>query len=82
MEQFDKPSKAVDSTENVRSLSEEAISSIIGKIEEHGFLEENLEILAIYNEAKKTFESIGRTKVKIKLRDIGVSENFHGKSRS
>lgn len=59
--------------QSVESLSEETMSSIIDKIEEHGFLEESLAILAIYKEAKGNFESFGRTKVKLKLRDAGIT---------
>ena len=48
------------------------MNSIIDKIEEHGFLEESLAILAVYKEAKEKFESFGRAKVKLKLRDAGI----------
>jgi hypothetical protein len=63
--------KQIESEES-SSLSAKTINKIIGKIEEHGFLEESLSILEIYNETKKNFELIGRTKVKMKLRDAGI----------
>ena len=58
-----------ESRKKVDSLSAKTMSTIIGKIEVHGFLEESLSILEIYNETKKNFELIGRTKVKMKLRE-------------
>lgn len=54
------------------NLSEIEINEICGKIEEHGFLEESLAILAIYEEGKKNFKSFGRVKVKVKLLDKGI----------
>ena len=63
----------LNANQSVESLSEETMSSIIDKIEEHGFLEESLAILAIYKEAKGDFESFGRAKVKRKLRDAGIT---------
>ena len=58
--------------ENELNFTENEIITIIKKIEEHGFLEESLEILTIYKEGKKNFESFGRTKVKMKLRENGI----------
>ncbi|MEK4484454.1 winged-helix domain-containing protein [Psychrobacillus sp. FSL H8-0484] len=58
--------------DNELSLTDQEIISIIDKIEEHGFLEESMEILTIYNEGKKNFESFGRTKVNMKLRSKGI----------
>ncbi|MEI4769082.1 winged-helix domain-containing protein [Psychrobacillus sp. FJAT-51614] len=59
-------------TDSEMTLSEKEIILIINKIEEHGFLEESMEILEIYKEGKKNFESFGRTKVKLKLRENGI----------
>lgn len=53
-------------------LLEKEITSITEKVEEHGFLKESIEILTIYKEGKENFESFGRTKVKLKLRDMGI----------
>ena len=58
--------------ENELNFTENEIITIVKKIEEHGFLEESLEILTIYKEGKKNFESFGRTKVKMKLRENGI----------
>ncbi|KXH84076.1 hypothetical protein [Sporosarcina sp. HYO08] len=57
-------------------LSEQEIDEIGEKIEEHGFLEESLAILAIYEEGKRNFKSFGRVKVKVKLleKDIRLSD--------
>ena len=59
-------------TDSEMPLTEEAIRIMIGKIEAHGFLEESIAILNIYKEAKSKFESFGRTKVKLKLRENDV----------
>lgn len=53
-------------------LSEKEIAAITEKVEEHGFLKESIEILTIYKEGKENFESFGRTKVKLRLRNIGI----------
>lgn len=52
-------------------LSEEKNSYIIKKIEEHGFLEESLKILELYEEGKKQFQSFGRLKLKLMLESSG-----------
>ncbi|QUW21326.1 hypothetical protein JSQ81_16170 [Sporosarcina sp. Marseille-Q4063] len=65
--------KIIEHSNGNGSLSTEAMGLIIEKIEAHGFLEESLAILEIYKETKKNFESIGRTKVKISLRDKGIN---------
>lgn len=53
-------------------LKEPEIEAICQKIEEHGFLQESLEILSIYKEGKDNFASFGRAKVKEKLRHEGI----------
>ncbi|WP_342513112.1 winged-helix domain-containing protein [Sporosarcina sp. FSL K6-1522] len=53
-------------------LSEDLLREVIEKIEEHGFLEESLAILRIYQEGKRNYESFGRTKVKQALREDGI----------
>lgn len=53
-------------------LTEKEIGAIIEKVEAHGFLKESIEILTIYKEGKENFESFGRTKVKLRLRDMGI----------
>lgn len=68
-----KRSKITAQTEKYASLSEDTMRSIIDKIEEHGFLEESLAILAVFKEAKGNFESFGRAKVKLKLHDAGIA---------
>ncbi|MEK4711804.1 MULTISPECIES: winged-helix domain-containing protein [Sporosarcina] len=73
VQQADKRSKVEDRKEKYNSLAVETMRSIIDKIEEHGFLEESLAILAVYKEAKGNFESFGRAKVKLKLRDAGIT---------
>ncbi|MBO0603178.1 hypothetical protein I2483_16045 [Sporosarcina sp. E16_3] len=73
VQQTTKRSKVEDRTEKNNPLPEETMRSIIEKIEEHGFLEESLAILAIYKEAKENFESFGRATVKLKLRDAGIT---------
>lgn len=59
--------------EGNQSLSIKEMNFIIKKIEAHGFLQESLAILEIYNETKKKFETIGRTGVKATLRNIGIN---------
>lgn len=53
-------------------LTEQEIDAIRGKIEEHGFLQESLEILSIYKEGKENLISFGRAKVKAKLQENGI----------
>lgn len=60
-----------DRTGDAVPLSEKEMSSMVKKIEEHGFLEESLAILAIYLEGKRKLESFGRTTVKQKLQHLG-----------
>ena len=72
VQQADNRSKVENQMEKYTFLPEETMSSIIDKIEEHGFLEESLAILAVYKEAKENFESFGRARVKLKLRDVGI----------
>lgn len=48
------------------------MSSIIEKIEVHGFLDESLAILEIYQAGQKERESFGRSKVKSRLLDRGI----------
>ena len=72
VQQADNRSKVENQMEKYTFLPEETMSSIIDKIEEHGFLEESLAILAVYKEAKGNFESFGRARVKLKLRDVGI----------
>lgn len=72
IEQSDMRLKAANWLEENNSLSAETMRLMIGKIEAHGFLEESLVILEVYNETKKNFESIGRTKVKTLLRNKGI----------
>ncbi|WP_146173658.1 winged-helix domain-containing protein [Paenisporosarcina sp. OV554] len=52
-------------------LSEERNEYIIRKIEEHGFIEESLKILELYEERKKKFQSFGRMKLKLMLESSG-----------
>ncbi len=73
VQQTDKRSIVEQRTEKYNPLPEKTMSSIIEKIEEHGFLNESLAILAVYKEAKENFESFGRTKVKLRLRDAGIT---------
>jgi len=54
-------------------LSEEKITSMIEKIEMHGFLEESLAILSVYNEGRKNFQSFGRAKVKSELQKFKIN---------
>lgn len=49
------------------------ISLMIKKIEVHGFLDESLAILGIYRSGKKELKSFGRTKVKSRLLDMGIT---------
>lgn len=48
------------------------MSLMIEKIEVHGFLDESLAILEIYQAGKKELESFGRSKVKSRLLDMGI----------
>jgi len=63
---FPQPNKHAFDDEKLE-LSEENITSMIEKIEMHGFLEESLAILSVYNEGRKNFQSFGRAKVKSEL---------------
>lgn len=45
-------------------ISKEEIMNINNKIEEHGFLQESIEILSIYAEGKSQFKTYGRLKLK------------------
>lgn len=59
---------------NEKSLRTDTIfNDAIAKIEEHGFLEESIAVLEVYNKAKKDLKSIGRTKVRKKL----IEKNLH-----
>ena len=72
VQQAHKRSKVEVWTDINLTLPDEQMKLIIDKIEEHGFLEESLAILAVYKEAKGKFESFGRAKVKLKLREVGI----------
>ncbi|WP_438318005.1 hypothetical protein [Sporosarcina sp. FA9] len=50
----------------------EEMSLMIEKIEAHGFLDESLAILEVYQAGKKELESFGRSKVKLRLREVGI----------
>jgi hypothetical protein len=54
-------------------LTDDKINSITTKIEEHGFLEESIKILELYEGGKKQFQSYGRLKVKQMLEASGFS---------
>ncbi|CAM3273980.1 winged-helix domain-containing protein [Filibacter tadaridae] len=53
-------------------LTNEMMNSVIEKIESHGFLQESLAILSIYKEARENYQTFGRAKVKMKLRESGI----------
>jgi hypothetical protein len=54
-------------------LTDDKINSITTKIEEHGFLEESIKILELYERGKRQFQSYGRLKVKQMLEDSGFT---------
>lgn len=58
------------------TLSQEELKHVVEKIEEHGFLQESLFILEIYQAAKTKMQSIGRMKVKEALlqKDVKLSD--------
>ncbi|MDF0726528.1 sigma 54-interacting transcriptional regulator [Cytobacillus sp. S13-E01] len=53
--------------------SETRRKEIIEKIEEHGFLDESIEILKIYNDGKKERTSFGRLTIKKYLEEKGIN---------
>lgn len=59
-------------TQTKKHVSKE-MSSMIEKIEIHGFLDESLAILRIYQSGKKELKSFGRLKVKSRLLDMGIT---------
>ncbi|WP_075618912.1 winged-helix domain-containing protein [Paenisporosarcina indica] len=52
-------------------LTDERINKITAKIEEHGFLEESIKILELFEDGKKQFNSFGRLKLKQMLESNG-----------
>ncbi|ALS79589.1 hypothetical protein ACQKDD_07190 [Planococcus kocurii] len=67
----DKVHKNIETQKKHQGLKE--MSSMIEKIEVHGFLDESLAILRIYQSGKKELKSFGRTKVKSRLLDMGIN---------
>ncbi|MED4203325.1 sigma 54-interacting transcriptional regulator [Neobacillus mesonae] len=54
-------------------ITESELNDLIFNIEEHGFLEESLAILEVFEQGKKQCESYGRTVVKGRLRENGFT---------
>lgn len=63
-------------TKEALLLTDTLFKEAIAKIEAHGFLEESITILEVYDKAKKDLKSIGRKKVKERLieKDLHLSE--------
>lgn len=53
-------------------MSETELSGLVVSIEEHGFLEESLAVLEVFEQGKKQCESFGRTVVRKRLQDKGI----------
>lgn len=54
-------------------MTESELNELIITIEEHGFLEESLAILEVFEQGKKQCESYGRTVVKGRLQENGIT---------
>lgn len=57
----------------LQEMTESELNELILNIEEHGFLEESLAILEIFEQGKKQCESYGRTVVKGRLQENGIT---------
>jgi len=54
-------------------LTDDKINKITAKIEEHGFLEESIKILELFEDGKRQFNSFGRLKLKQMLESSGFN---------
>nr|WP_259549005.1 sigma 54-interacting transcriptional regulator [Heyndrickxia oleronia] len=61
-----------ESYHSEQDVQEINMGKIIEKIEEHGFLEESISILKVFQEGKQERESFGRTKLKARLIEKGI----------
>lgn len=65
--------KNIDEPLLIQEMTESELNELIVGIEEHGFLEESIAILEVFEQGKKQFESYGRTVVKNRLQTKGFS---------